>query len=350
MADSILSQQVLIALNVEDYVGQSYHGTLLTIAVLAFSVIFNTSMSSHLPMIESFMLVLHVFGMPAITISLWILTPSLSHASNVLLDFTNEGGWPSKGLSAMIGLTVPFGALVGFDCSIHMSEEIQDASIAIPRAIMWSIAPNAAMTFFMILTLIFCIGDVDSILNSKTGEAIYSAIGLPASGWLSKVTLSPFISAGWNIPLRAVCVSIVVSCLLSLINLGSAFALNAINSLGVVSTLSSYCITISCLIWRRTQGPLPNRRWSLGKYGVAIDIGALMFLTPFWFFAFWPLTLPVTLENMNWSSVMFVGAFSISLIYYYFKARQVYQGPMVLVKRDKYRIWYSQKYVSIRYG
>ncbi|KAF7888425.1 uncharacterized protein EAF02_002966 [Botrytis sinoallii] len=151
--------QGLIALNVEDYVGQSYHGTLLTIAVLAFSVISNTS---HLPMIESVMLVLHVFGMLAITIPLWILTPNLSHASDVLLDFTNEGGWPSKGLSAIVGLTVPFGALV--------AEEIQDASIAIHRAIMWSIAPNAAMTFFMILALIFCIGDIDSILNSKTGE------------------------------------------------------------------------------------------------------------------------------------------------------------------------------------
>ncbi|KAK8908822.1 hypothetical protein QC760_003170 [Botrytis cinerea] len=364
--------QGLIALNVEDYVGQSYHGTLLTIAVLAFSVIFNTSASSHLPMIESVMLALHVFGMLAITIPLWVLTPNLSHASDVLLTFTNEGGWPSKGLSAMIGLTVPFGALVGFDCSIHMSEEIQDASIAIPRAIMWSIAPNAAMTFFMILTLIFCIGDVEGILNSKTGEPFiqlfynstqsYTATnimvtlliilllsccvsevattsrqiwsfardqGLPASGWLSK------ISPGLNIPLRAVCVSIFVSCLLSLINLGSAFALNAINSLGVVSILSSYYITISCLIWRRTQGPLPNRRWSLGKYGMAINIGALMFLTPFWFFAFWPLTLPVTLENMNWSSVMFVGAFSVSLVYYYFKARHVYKGPMILVKRNE---------------
>lgn len=95
MTDSILSQQGIIALSVEDYVEQSYHGTLLTIAVLAFPVIFNTSMSSHLLMIESFMLVLHVFGMLAITISLWILTPSLSHASKVLLDFTNEGGWPS---------------------------------------------------------------------------------------------------------------------------------------------------------------------------------------------------------------------------------------------------------------
>ncbi|TGO16386.1 hypothetical protein BTUL_0029g00770 [Botrytis tulipae] len=65
--------QVLIALNVENYVRRGYHDTLLTIAVLAFSVIFNTSISLHLPMIES-----------------------VIHALDVLLDFSNEGGWPSE--------------------------------------------------------------------------------------------------------------------------------------------------------------------------------------------------------------------------------------------------------------
>lgn len=73
--------QGLIALNVENYVWQSYHGTLLTIAVLAFSVIFNTSMSSYLPMIEGIILVLHVTGILAITIPLWALTPDRSLAS-----------------------------------------------------------------------------------------------------------------------------------------------------------------------------------------------------------------------------------------------------------------------------
>ncbi|KAI9648810.1 hypothetical protein NHQ30_003451 [Ciborinia camelliae] len=352
--------QGLIALNVENYVWQSYHGTLLTIAVLAFSIIFNTSMSSHLPKIEGAILILHVAGIFIIAIPLWVMTPHLRQASEVLLNFTNQGGWSSRGLSAMVGLTVP------------TAEEIQDASLALPRAIMWSVVPNAALTFFMIITLIFCMGDVANILSSKTREPFiqvfynstqsYTATnimvilvtilllscavgevattsrqiwsfardrGLPASGWLSK------ISPGWNIPLRAVCVSIIVSCLISLINLGTPVALNAINSLGIVSILSSYFITIGCLIWRRTQGALPTRRWSLGKYGMAINIGALVFLTPIWFFAFWPLTLPVTAQNLNWSSVMFVGAVGVSLVYYYGWARFVYKGPMVLVKRDE---------------
>ena len=144
------------------------------------------------------------------------------------------------------------------------------------------------------------------------------------------------VSPGWNIPLRAVAVSLVVSSLLACINIGSATALNAINSLGGVSILTSYYIVIGCLIWRRIKGPpLPSRRWSLGKYGLFINIMALVFLTPLWFFAFWPLSTPVTPQNMNWSSTMFAGVILFAMIWYFVKARHVYTGPVVLIKRDE---------------
>jgi choline transport protein len=143
------------------------------------------------------------------------------------------------------------------------------------------------------------------------------------------------VSPGLNIPLNAVFVSLVVSALLACINLGSSVALNAINSLGGVSILTSYFITISCLVYRRLKGPpLPPRRWSLGKWGLLINVVALIYLLPLWFFAFWPLTTPVTPENMNWSSTMFGGVLIVALLYYYFKARHVYVGPVVFVKRD----------------
>lgn len=113
--------------------------------------------------------------------------------------------------------------------------------------------------------------------------------GLPFSGWLSKV------SPGWNIPLRAVSISLIISTLLSLINIGSTVALNAINSLGIISILVSYFITIGCLVWRRLYGqPLPSRRWSLGRFGLTINIISLVFVTPLIFFDLWPLAQPVT--------------------------------------------------------
>lgn len=125
------------------------------------------------------------------------------------------------------------------------------------------------------------------------------------------------------------------TCLLVCINLGSSVALNAINSLGAVSILSSYFITISCLVWRRLFGkPLPPRRWSLGRLGIWTNIAALCVLTPLWLFAFWPLARPVTPETMNWSSALFGGVMVLATMFYWAYGRWVFTGPVVLVKRD----------------
>ena len=227
------------------------------------------------------------------------------------------------------------------------------------------------MAFLMGVTFIFCLGDLDSVLATPTyqpfiqvfynatqsyaGTNVMVAIiiilstsacisevatssrqiwsfardrGLPGSEWLS------YVSPGWNIPLRAICVSLVVSTLLSLINIGSSVALNAINSLGGVSILFSYWVTIGTLTWRRLFGePLPPRRWSLGKYGLPLNIISLMFVTPLLFFYVWPVAQPVTATGMNWSSIMFVGILIIAFVYYILKARHVYTGPVILVKR-----------------
>lgn len=131
-------------------------------------------------------------------------------------------------------------------------------------------------------------------------------------------------------------VSLAVSALLSCINIGSSVALNAITSLGAIATLVSYFITISCIVYRRNSGtPLPPRKWSLGKFGIYINVAALLFLVPLIFFLTWPLVTPVTASTMNWSSVMLCGVLIIAMAYYVIKGRHDYSGPVVLVKRDR---------------
>lgn len=112
------SIQGLIALNVTDYVWQNWHGTLLTIAVVAFSIIFNTVLAARLPLIEGAVLILHLAGLLAIIVPLWVMAPR-AHP-HILFEFSNNGGWSSTGLSAMIGLTSPLSVLIGYDCSVHM--------------------------------------------------------------------------------------------------------------------------------------------------------------------------------------------------------------------------------------
>lgn len=139
-----------------------------------------------------------------------------------------------------------------------------------------------------------------------------------------------------HIPLRAIFTSMSITCVVSLINIGSNAALNAITSLTIVSLLSAYYITIACLVWRRLRGePLPLRRWSLGKYGLAINIAALLLLTPIYFFAFWPSAIPVSAKNMNWAVVMYGGVVIWSLVYYAIWGKHTYIGPVEVVKRNQ---------------
>ncbi len=46
-----------------------------------------------------------------------------------------------------------------------MSEELKDASIQLPKAMMWSILLNGVMGITMLITFCFCIHDVDAFVN-----------------------------------------------------------------------------------------------------------------------------------------------------------------------------------------
>ena len=170
--------QGLIVLNDPGYGYERWHGTLLAIATVVFCIAFNTTFASKLPMIEFGILFLHVGGFFGIMITLWVMAPK-ADAHTALLQFVNQGGWSSDGLSAMIGLIAPMAVLVGYDCSIHMSEEIKDASLTVPRALMGSVALNITLTFVAIITICFCLGDPTAALESTTGypfiEMFYNA-------------------------------------------------------------------------------------------------------------------------------------------------------------------------------
>jgi len=72
-----------------------------------------------------------------------------------------------------------------------------------------------------------------------------------------------------------------------------------VNSLAQIAILGSYLMTISCLIWRRLRGaPLPPHPWSLGKWGLLVNVLAVCLLLPIFVFSAWPLLNPVTAANM----------------------------------------------------
>lgn len=111
--------QGLIILNDETYVFERWHGTLLVIAITTFSIFFNTFLAKRLPMVEALILILHIVGLFAIIIPLWVLAPRAS-AKSVFTEFNNAGGWNSLGTSTLVGFSTTITAMIGYDCAVHM--------------------------------------------------------------------------------------------------------------------------------------------------------------------------------------------------------------------------------------
>ncbi|EAU39378.1 conserved hypothetical protein [Aspergillus terreus NIH2624] len=363
--------QGLIVLNDPSYEFQRWHGTLLVIAITTFSILFNTFLAKNLPMVEALILILHVVGLFAIIIPLWVLSPR-NNAKAVFTEFYNGGGWNSDGVATLVGLSTTITSMIGYDCSVHMSEEIKDASETLPMAIMAAVGVNGVLGFIMIITICFTLGDVNDILSTPTGypfiQVFYNVtqnyaaantmtailvVTLTASTITEVATASrqiwsfardrglPFssffayVTPGWNIPLNSVMVSLAVTILLSLINIGSQVALTAIISLTITSLMSAYILSIGCVLLKRIRGePLPPRRWSLGCFGMAINIAALAFLFPIFVFAFFPLTSKVNKQTMNWSVVMYGGVITFASVYYWLRGRHQFIAPVALVKRE----------------
>jgi amino acid transporter len=134
-----------------------------------------------------------------------------------------------------------------------------------------------------------------------------------------------------------VLISLTVTTLLSLINIGSTAALNAILALTSVSLLTSYIIVISVVLLKRFRGePLPHARWSLGKYGALVNVLALCYLFAIYVFAFFPAVAHPDAVGMNYAIVIFGGIILFAVVYYFIYGRKQYVPPVALVKRDEY--------------
>ena len=103
--------QGLITLRDPNYVPTAWQGTLFVFAIVIVIYIFNIWVARDLPMIQNLLLVLHIFGFLAIVIVLWTMAPRQS-AKVVFTEFANGGGWPTMGLSLMIGqISAIYGSL-----------------------------------------------------------------------------------------------------------------------------------------------------------------------------------------------------------------------------------------------
>jgi choline transport protein len=103
--------EALIEVYLPDYSFSNWQATLVMMAFVVITVLFNTFGTPLLPLVESISLIGHVAGWIITTIVLWILCPKNS-AHDVFVSVVNSGGWSNTGLSCLVGsITVLYAQL-----------------------------------------------------------------------------------------------------------------------------------------------------------------------------------------------------------------------------------------------
>lgn len=221
-----------------------------------------------------------------------------------------------------------------------MSEEVKNSSLTVPRQMMLTVVVNGVLGFAITIIYIFAIQDVDVQIAQST--AVYPFIdvfevatgsqaaaigmtvpviilsismcmnataaasrqawsfardeGLPFSSWLTKIVTV----YDTPLPIPAMFASLFIVVILALLNLGGTAAFNSILGLVTGAVGLTYIVSIGCVLHRRLTGTLPRARWSLGRYGVAVNIIALLYETYAVIISFFPITAQVDAKEMNW--------------------------------------------------
>ncbi|KAE8552117.1 hypothetical protein TMatcc_002128 [Talaromyces marneffei ATCC 18224] len=381
--------QTLVVITIPSYEATSWRGVLLIYAVLLFGFAINTVARRLLPTLEGPVLCLHILAFFGVLVPLCVLS-SKRESGEVWTYFVNEGGWDTQGLSTMVGLLMSIFLFTGVDGAIHMSEEIKNAAIVVPRSIMTSMGINGALGFGILLAVVYATMNIEDTLDSQAGEAGYPFLyvlqdgigslgGAVAMGAIIAVmqtfgNVADMAAAsrmwwafardkaipGWSfflkldsrtsLPMRCILFTVIVSALLSLISIGSTTAFNDIVALVTSGYYSSYLMASGLLLYRRLTGaivmpgmedspyePVNNvgRRlvwgpWRIpGILGVLVNAFSVIYLTVALFWSFWPSYYPVTAENMNYNILIIGATLLLSIAYYIFHARKEYTGPII---------------------
>jgi len=78
-------------------------------------------------------------------IFLLALLPDHTPTEQLFTHFYDGGDWGSVGLATLVGIATPLWCFTGPDAGAHMSEELEDASLQLPRAMIWATIGNGVL-------------------------------------------------------------------------------------------------------------------------------------------------------------------------------------------------------------
>ncbi|CAJ2505816.1 Uu.00g132100.m01.CDS01 [Anthostomella pinea] len=287
--------QTIIQVMDEIYSFANWQGTVLTFAAILISYLMGVYGERALSYWQVPMFAIGTIAYFAFIVPVWVNAPKASHKA-VWTGVSNTGGWPDMTLAVLVGQLSGISMQTGVDTAAHMAEEVRDAAIVVPRAMITIFLVDVALMFPLLVTVCYHLPDVQAALDDPTDY--------PAT-WIMRQAIK--VDAQRSIPVSANIFSCALSAILALIYIGSPVAFYAVTSLNTVSLLQCYVFAIGCVLWRRLTRPetLPPARFSLGRWGMPVNVAAMLYSVWSFFWCFWPQAQPVNgvRVQLGWSAV-----------------------------------------------
>lgn len=268
-------------------------------------------------------------------------------ASFVSTEVTNSSGWSNDGVSWQIGLLSTVYPVLGYDSACHLSEEMPRASRNVPVTMIGSVSIDGILGLVFCIVILFATGPLEILLatptgftfmqifldttKSATGATVLSAIltvvaiAATAAGITSTSRIIwtfahdkalpfdryfSFVSRKSQIPVRAVVAVPILQMLVGFICMGNTTTFNAVLSMAILGLYASYTIPIAYFMIFG-QPDFTARDYGVFKmpktFGLAINLLGCAWLILAMVFSTFPTSMPLTPQNMNYSTMAMVG-------------------------------------------
>ncbi|RPB02644.1 putative GABA permease [Choiromyces venosus 120613-1] len=354
-----------IALWRDDWAPNEWQTILMFWCVMLICALVNIFGAKYLDLINKICIYWTAASVVIILVTLLSMADTRRSGEFVFTHFdASASGWPD-GWAFFVGLLQAAYTLTGYGMVASMCEEVQQPQREVPRAMVLSVAAAGITGVVYLVPILFVLPDVELLLGVANGQPIgllfktvtgsasggfgllflilgilfFAGIGaltaasrctyafardgaIPGSRLWSKV------STRYDIPLWGLFLSTTVCCLLGLIYFGSTAAFNSFTGVATICLSTSYGlpILISLLRGRKLVKGAP---YSLGKFGVAINILTVCWICLAIVLFCMPVSIPVEAPGMNYASVVFAGFTAISAAWYFIRGRKEFTGPPI---------------------
>lgn len=366
----LLGQQILAlaVLNDPSFVITQWKVFLIAEASILAATLFNIFCMTIIPILDKISLYFFFFSFFC-----YLIVPivcahkfqgSLQTPKFVFTDFINLTGYDSISggdfVAFMVGLSGVSTAFGGTDAITHIAEECERPERDVPRTMWMTVLIGFFSSFVLLISLLFAVVDVDSILGTPTGvpyiQLVYNAtqsfsgtvcmsllviiitflaiIGMVLTcsriaftiardaGFFTPSYFSR-ISPRWQVPVRTICATSGVSAALACTVLGSTYALYSFLNCVLILNWICYGICVTALLLNKRKYVAPGP-FHLGRWGWAINILTLLYMMFQGVFFVFPYGLPALLPSMNYSSVVLVGLLLLVILAWFATGRTYY--------------------------